>query len=124
MDAYLRFGLDHPSEYLLAFMAKAEGVMPYGHRASDVDSGATGSKGPQTFAVLERLIAALIDQGVLRPGDAGLTAELVWAAGHGLVMLLINFPQFDWSDREALIDGMIDLPLNGLLADAARGSPG
>jgi AcrR family transcriptional regulator len=119
MEAYLRFGIEHPGEYRLTFFAKAE-VTRYSHRAGEVDPQAPGSKGPQTFAMLQRLIAALIDQGVLRPGDPALAAELVWAAGHGLVSLLINFPQFDWSDREVLIEAMVDLPLRGLLADAVR----
>ena len=47
-------------------------------------------------------------------------SELIWAAGHGLVSLLIVHPSFPWSDREALILGMVDLPLAGLVADRSR----
>lgn len=116
MEAYVRFGLEHPDEYRLTFMGSAQRVMPYGHRGEAVDPEAPGAQGPRTFAMLREHVEAVIAEGLFRPIEAGTAAELIWAAGHGLVSLLITFPQFAWSDREELIRGMVDLPLAGLLA--------
>ena len=37
MDAYVRFGLEHPDEYRLTFMGNTREGMPYGHRGEAVD---------------------------------------------------------------------------------------
>ncbi|MBK8174624.1 MAG: TetR/AcrR family transcriptional regulator [Rhodospirillales bacterium] len=128
MEAYVRFGLDHPDEYRLTFMAKSDmaraGALPFAHRTDELDLQAPGGKGPQSFALLQSQVAMLIDSRSLQPGDPGTIAELIWAAGHGLVSLLITFPDFPWSDREVLIRGSVDLPLQGLIASRpANGSP-
>lgn len=115
MEAYVRFGLEHPDQYRLTFTAKSE-VLPYAHRAEAVDPEAPGAKGPRSFALLQSQVAILIETGVLKTGNPATTAELIWAAGHGLVSLLTTFPDFPWSDREVLIAGIVDLPLRGLLA--------
>jgi hypothetical protein len=39
---------------------------------------------------------------------------MVWAAGHGLVALLITHPEFPWSERARLIDGLVTLLIRGL----------
>lgn len=116
MQAYLRFGLEHPDEYRLTFMGKTQGVLPYGHRGERVDPSAPGAKGPMSFGLLQRQVELVIETGAFRPMDSGTAAELIWASGHGLVSLLIAFPEFAWSDREELIRAMVDLPLQGLLA--------
>lgn len=116
MEAYVRFGLEHPDEYRLTFMGNTREGMPYGHRGEAVDPDAPGAQGPRSFAMLQEHVEAVIAEGLFRPMDAGTAAELIWSAGHGFVSLLITFPQFAWSDREELIRGIVDLPLAGLLA--------
>ena len=37
---------------------------------------------------------------------------------HGLVAALILKPDFPWSDRELLINGMLDIHLKGMLREA------
>ena len=34
---------------------------------------------------------------------------------HGVVAALIMKPEFPWSDRELLINGMLDIELRGIL---------
>ena len=44
-------------------------------------------------------------------------AELLWMGLHGLVAALIHNPDFPWSDRDTLIQGMLDVVTKGVLAD-------
>ena len=44
-------------------------------------------------------------------------AELLWMGLHGLVAALINNPDFPWSNRDELIEGMLDVVTKGVLAD-------
>lgn len=114
MDAYVAWGLAHPDEYRLVFMTPVVGVA--GHRPG-AEGSATGSpNGEATFAALEAEIARLMASGHVRPGDAALVAEQIWAAGHGLVSLMITFPEFEWSPRQALCAGMRETLLRGIAA--------
>jgi len=47
------------------------------------------------------------------PPDA--CAELCWMGIHGLVAAFILKPEFPWSDRELLINGMLDIQLRGIV---------
>jgi AcrR family transcriptional regulator len=106
MEAYVRFGLDHPDEYRFVFMTRE--LIP-------AEEGARGHRGAACFRMLEAQVARVAELGLLRPGDPALQAELIWAAGHGLVSLLITHRHFPWCPRESLIAGMVAMPLEGLL---------
>ena len=41
------------------------------------------------------------------------TTELVWMSLHGLVAAIINNPEFPWTKRDALIEGMLDMVVRG-----------
>ena len=115
MEAYVRFGLTHPDEYRFVFMSRELVPPSVTHRPSPDVAAPKGQRGATCFRLLEDLVARLTAAGHLRPGDPSLHAELIWAAGHGLVALLISHPNFPWREREDLIRGMVDLPLEGLL---------
>ncbi|MFO1069020.1 MAG: TetR/AcrR family transcriptional regulator [Geminicoccaceae bacterium] len=112
MEAFLQFGLAHPAEYRVVFMSPdlvpkdVSHVMPPG-------SG-RGEAGSRCFAMLRDEVAALVAAGELVPEDPKVLAEAIWAAGHGLVALLITKPHFPWSDRAALIHTMVAMPIEGL----------
>ena len=57
-------------------------------------------------------------EGIELPYPAVTCAELSWMACHGLVAALIGEPDFPWSDREALIKGMVEVSVRGVLPDA------
>lgn len=120
MECYLRFGLNHPDEYRLTFMAKSLGIVGLNHKMACGDPDQPGSKGPQGFAKLLGMVRECMEAGHLKGDDPELVAELIWAAGHGLVTLLITFPHFPWSDREAMIAGMLDMQFSGMLAEGRR----
>lgn len=120
MSAYVRFGLEHPQEYRLIFMTSHGGIVGQGHRISH--RGPTEpaeqhlNKGAIAFGLLEGEVARLTEAGVLRPGPPATVAEVVWAAGHGLVALLITHGAFDWTPVDSLIETALDRILFGIVA--------
>jgi AcrR family transcriptional regulator len=115
-EAYIRFGLEHVGEYRLFFMETQapEPVRHTGHRSDISDPEQPGTKGAMAFAMLERQFVELEKGGAKLPHSSVTCAELAWMACHGLVAAFINEPDFPWSDRQALIAGMVDLTVRGL----------
>lgn len=114
IDAYLAWGLAHPDEYRLVFMTPVVGVA--GHRPRAEGCAAGSPNGEATFAAVAAEVTRLIEAGHARPADAAQVAEQIWAAGHGLVSLMITFPEFAWSPREALCAGLRETLLRGIAA--------
>jgi AcrR family transcriptional regulator len=110
LSGYVRFGLEHPDEYRLAFMLrdgqrKADGV---DHKASPV--------GKALFVAMANRIAEGIAAGKIRSigKSAEDLAQSVWAAIHGLVALRLAYPDFDWPPIDDQIALHIDMLLRGL----------
>ncbi len=119
-EAYVRFGLEHPEEYWLTFMA---GITPKkikeqgGHRATNPQRGEPGTTGAIAFQHVVSLLRDAEAAGVKLNYGHETAAELLWMGLHGLVAALINNPEFPWSNREELIAGMLDVVTKGVLAD-------
>lgn len=119
MRAYVESGLAHPEEYRLVFMTHAPGLQKKhgGHRIPPGEPPPIQpSRGQIAYAHLQDQVRDLAASGLIRKGDPEVIAEAIWAAGHGVVSLLITHLDFIWS-REALIDTQLDLLLEGLLPD-------
>jgi AcrR family transcriptional regulator len=114
MDTYVAWGLAHPEEYRLLFMTRVVGVA--GHRPGDPDGRPTSPNGAATFAALAEEVERLMASGHARKADAAMVAEQIWASGHGLVSLMTTFPEFEWSETEALCAGMRETILRGIAA--------
>jgi AcrR family transcriptional regulator len=112
MDAYVAWGLAHPEEYRLLFMTPVVGVA--GHRPGAPDGRPVSPNGAATFAALAEEVAALMQAGHVRRGDAAMVAEQIWASGHGLVSLMTTFPEFEWSETAALCAGLRETILRGI----------
>ncbi len=112
MRVYIDFGLAHPQEYQLTFMNPA----PHSHPPAP--DGAQPPAGAMSFNFLQDMIGELMASGQLRPGNAEAIAEAIWAAGHGLVALLITQRRFIHSDTDVLCNAHLALILHGLLRPA------
>lgn len=116
MRAYTAFGLSHPSWYKLAFMSppefKAEAYM------------AEGSRGTALQRSLRANVERCIREGLFRPMDPALAAQVIWTVNHGVTSLLITNPNFPWVERETLVEGVIDCALAGLAADGGKAAGG
>jgi AcrR family transcriptional regulator len=95
--SYVRFGLERPDAYRVAFMLEA---------GSGEDKGGEDkvlAAGLETFMIHRSCVADYLGEGA-GEDEVTLVAQSMWAALHGLVSLLIARPGFPWADREALIE--------------------
>ncbi len=116
MRAYIEYGLSRPEEYRLVFMTPMSGLVRAGLAVPRTDEALhTPSKGSLAFDVLDRAVRDVVMAGRTRFTDTDLLAEAIWAAGHGIVSLLITHDQFPWTDRERIIEFQLDLVFRGLL---------
>jgi hypothetical protein len=112
MIAYVEFGIEHSDEYRIAFMLSH-------HHSEDKYKNLNlpselQPQGIQCFLILQEHVALIGRLGGLQ-FDPATVAQCVWAAGHGLVALLITMPDFPWIDRQELIRTMVAIQLQGIL---------
>jgi AcrR family transcriptional regulator len=89
IETYIRLGLEAPHHYETAFAGTAE------RRTVELDMSAASAK-ERAFFRLYDMIRMGIERGVFASQlDALHAAKSVWAASHGLVLLMIHFPHFD-----------------------------
>ncbi len=119
-DAYARFGLEHPDEYRLVFVSSniPEAVRKIGHRMPIDDPNRPGVQGALVFSRLVAIIAELEVSGVKLNYPPDTCAELCWMGIHGVVTALIMKPDFPWSNRETLIQGIQEIVIRGVLKRA------
>ncbi len=107
--AYIRFGLDHPQHYRLLMMTV--------HEKSLEELDWETSSGVKAFMNLVGAVQRCMDAGSLPAETAAHDVALgLWATMHGITSLLITFPNFEWGDRERLIDHVLDVHIEGLLS--------
>lgn len=113
---YVRFGLEHPDEYRLAFMLR-DG------RRMDVAGGLPlrSALGEACFARLEGKIAKGMASGVFSAGDANTIARSVQASWHGVVAMLLAFPEFGHEPADVLIETHVAMVVKSI---GARGGLG
>lgn len=116
-EAYVRFGLSHPDEYRLVFLGAyiPEPIRKTGHRAATEDPTQPGVGGALVFKRLVAALAELEASGTKLKYPPDTCGELCWMGLHGLVSAFIVKPEFPWSDRELLINSMLDIHLKGIL---------
>lgn len=116
--AYIDFGLKHPREYWLTFMSgnTPKPIKERGHKPEDIDPTQPGMTGALAFARLVEQLRAVEAAGIKLKHPAEEAAELCWMGLHGLVAALINNPEFPWTKRDELIEGMLDMVTEGIVA--------
>jgi AcrR family transcriptional regulator len=115
---YADFARDKPHHYRLMFMT------PQPPEAFEhVNLEDRGNPEADAYALLVETVREAIEQGRFRPEltDAEQVAQMVWAGVHGVVSLRItkNGPWITWTDRQALVELMIDATMRGLLREPA-----
>lgn len=89
IETYIRLALEAPHHYETAFAGTAE------RQTVELDISAASAK-ERAFFRLYDMIRTGIERGAFAPQlDALHAAKSVWAASHGLVLLMIHFPHFD-----------------------------
>jgi AcrR family transcriptional regulator len=116
--AYVKFGLEHPREYWLTFMSgnTPKPIKERGHKPEDIDASKPGANGAIAFAKLVQQLNGFEAAGIKLKYAPDTAAELLWMGLHGLVAALINNPEFPWTPRDELIDAMLDMMTDGIVA--------
>jgi AcrR family transcriptional regulator len=113
IEGYIEFGLAHPDEYQLTFMA-GRSAPKFTHRKNLALPAEQQGIGMRAFLLLRDCVARMISAGVLKDGDVTVIAQTIWAAAHGLVSLMIARPGYLLSDRNELITTMVEALMAGL----------
>jgi AcrR family transcriptional regulator len=114
MRAYVGWGIAHPDEYRLLFLVKEMHMPGASHRGPAVPGGP--QLGPSLFGMLVAEVQALMRSGAMRAADATMTAEAIWASGHGLIALLTTLKTFPFTPAPRLTDYLADVIIRGLAA--------
>jgi AcrR family transcriptional regulator len=111
VQEYIRFGLENPDEYRLAFLLRD------GRRKAPRSNDQEPPAGLMVFAAVESRIASGLQTGALRTSGSSArgAAQALWAAIHGLVALQLAYPDFGWVPVEDLIGIQTDMILSGLI---------
>jgi AcrR family transcriptional regulator len=112
IDAYLRFALEQPKYFDLAFLVPS---------ASTRMSEELDRHNRATFKMAIEQVAACMQMGIFRQGDPIETAVFLWSTAHGLVTLhRMNRLGGDAAQFERLYHGAIKHAMAGLRPPAAR----
>ncbi len=106
--AYIEFGLKYPQDYKLTFV-----VRPQFQKGLGLQEGSVGEK---VFNYLHEMVSECVRQQVFRHVDVETTGQVMWSAVHGVTLLLIDFPDFPWTEKDKLIDTVIQTTIDGLKA--------
>ncbi len=105
--AYVRFGVEHPEQYRILFMHRAD------ETPAQQDDGRV-----RAAAAFDDQVAAVqrwIEAGRFPAGQAHTIACALWASAHGLTSLLISKPGFPWPPLDELVDATVIAHGLGLL---------
>ena len=104
--AYVEFGLKYPQDYKLTFV-----VRPQFQKGLGLQEGSVGER---VFSYLRTIVSQCIRQKKFRQVDVETTGQVLWSTVHGVTLLLIDFPDFPWTEKEKLIDMVIHTMIEGL----------
>ena len=108
LEAYVHFGFEFPNAYPLVFC-------PIPADVPDDKMATLSELGRQCYDLFSGAVAQIRDAGRLRTADVDAAAQVLWAAPHGLVSLMISRSTFDWAERDALVRLMLDAVFSGLV---------
>jgi AcrR family transcriptional regulator len=115
-DRYIRFAIEHPSQYRLLFMTLVPEV--------DLAEGGIKKNDPaeDAYAYLKGCVEECMAAGRFRSefDDPELVAQTLWAGMHGVASLYIIKEHVDWIDWRGIAmasQAMSDMLLQGLLKE-------
>ena len=110
LEAYLAFAFNHPNAYRLVFCGSA-GMDSLRRQHATMQ---LGSECLDRFASVIRELSA---QGRLRVGDPSTVHQVLWAACHGMITLMLAKPDIEWAPPAELTRVMLDGLFHGLVTD-------
>lgn len=104
---YVHFGLKHPSQYEIIFIAP----LP-----KNLGLQFEQTNGEIAFNTLRSVINECSSANLLKSKDIELISQTLWAGIHGITSLLIKHGGFPFVEREKLIDNVIETLITGIKA--------
>jgi AcrR family transcriptional regulator len=113
LRAYIEFGLEHPSYYIVSF------CLPEPQRVDHPPERHLQilNVGLHAFSQLCQGIAACMEAGAIARTNVDLAAQSTWMMLHGITSLLLTKAGFPFIERSILIDAHLDNILRALGAD-------
>jgi hypothetical protein len=107
LERYIRFGLDHRNEYELTFVTR---------RSKELQKLKPENEklGMQAFGRFYDCVDAVVRAGLTSDSDTRRLTQQLWAAIHGLVVLLLFQSEFPWSELDSLISGHVKMLVCGV----------
>ncbi len=102
LHAYIGLGLARPDEYRLTFS-----------RVRTNQACHEVATAVQSFEMLEQGVAEMMSAGLFASRDITLVAEALWAAMHGIVVLLLDHSEHIVSNHRTLIDTLVNAAIRG-----------
>lgn len=99
---YIQFGLEHPSDYRVAF------IMEFKDFAESGRNMRCHAMGEKAFNGLLTDVTDCINRGLFAQRDPAAVSQAIWGAIHGITSLLIVRPKFPWVDQDLLLDTLVD----------------
>lgn len=112
LEAYIRFGIEHPDHYIVTFVLKAA---PY--ERPEQHESRKAKAGQQCFGDMRNLVRRCMEEGKLKQADPEETSQALWAGIHGLTTLLITMSGFPFVERERLIKRTLEILIRGVSAE-------
>ncbi len=104
---YIKYGANHPHFYRMMTTS----IIEIGNNSLTLKEGSMNEK---AFAFLESGVQNCVDAGAIEVKDSRSTASMLWAAIHGLTMILIDIPQFPLGDKDAFVKAYTDMLVDKL----------
>jgi hypothetical protein len=111
LERYICFGLDHPNEYELTFVTRRSKEL----QKPKPENKKLGKKlGMQAFGRFYDCVDAVMRAGLTNDSDTQRLTQQLWAAIHGLVVLLLLRSEFPWTELSSLISGHVTMLVSGV----------
>lgn len=119
-QAYIDFGVNHPSHYRMMFMREAPPIPP-----DTTDLERMGDPNNDGYAFTRATVEEAIGEGAFRPefDDPELLTQTVWAVVHGVTAIEITFRNDPWLELRSLKarrEQAMRVLFRGILRDPAR----
>ena len=114
LRTYIEFGLSHPEQYAVTFLAPERRV----EKGPPADA-----IGLTALAAITQMVTACVERGRIRTDDPELTAQTLWAGIHGVTAALITQKKLPLRPRKALVDRMVETLVTGVRGTDLAATP-
>ncbi len=104
---YIRYGAEHPHFYRMMTTS----IIEISNKSLTLKEGSMNEK---AFAFLESGVQNCVEAEAIEAKDSRTIASMLWAAIHGLTMILIDIPQFPLGDKDAFVKAYTDMLVDKL----------